>query len=176
MEKACCFTGYRPGKLPFKIEPGSVGFAKLESLIFDAVFTTLKEGITTYYCGMAEGFDLMCGRAIVEFKRSFPERGIRLVAVIPFNGQSERFSYAWKKLYDTVLAEADERVILNEEYTKNSFFERNRYMVDRSGTVMTYYDGKSGGTAYTLNYAVKASKRIINLCESKSIATQLEII
>ncbi len=174
MEKSCCFTGYRPDKFSFPLEFGEPEFSALEGKIYNAVFEAEKREITTFYCGMAAGFDLLCGRAVVELKRMKPENGIRLIAAIPFEGQSKYFPPMWKRLYEIVLSEVDEKIVISDRYTKPCFFERNKLMVDNSDTVITYYDGKSGGTAYTLRYAEKSGKEIINLCDSSSVQLEIE--
>lgn len=165
MEHSCCFTGYRPEKFPFELRLGTPEFNTLENKIYDAVFAQPSNGITTFYCGMAMGFDLLAGKAVVDLKRTAPDRNIRLVAVVPYRGQPAGFTPNWQKLYDIVLNEADETVILSEEYHISCFAKRNRYMVDRSRTVLCYFDGQSGGTANTVKYAASKGRRIINLAE-----------
>ncbi len=165
MAKKCCFTGYRPEKFPFELKLGTEDFCSLEKKIYDSVFALVEEGFSEFYCGMACGFDLLCGKAVVDIKRAHPEKGIRLISAIPYRSQSSGFSDIWKKLYDIVLGEADESVLLSEEYTLSCFDKRNRYMVDNSTTVVCYFDGKSGGTANTVKYARKRGKRIINLAD-----------
>ncbi len=165
MEESCCFSGYRPEKFPFELKIGSADFNSLENKIYDAVFAAVRDGTDTFYCGMAMGFDLLCGKAVIDMKRMSAKNGIKLIAAIPFKNQSERYTPTWKKLYEIVLAEADKTVIISEEYHRGCFAERNKYMVDKSNRVITYYDGQSGGTANTLRYAASKGKNIINLSE-----------
>ena len=40
---------------------------------------------------------------------------------------------------------------------------RNRFMVDNSDYVLTWFDGAAGGTKSTILYALKKDKRVINL-------------
>lgn len=163
MEKSCCFTGYRPDKFPFKIRFGEPEFTAFENKLYDAVFRARSEGIDTFYCGMAMGFDLLSGKAVVNLKRA--SNDCRLIAVIPFMKQSSGFSQMWKNLYEIVLAEADEVIYISDEYTRNCFEKRNKYMVDRSGSVITFFDGQNGGTSSTLKYAKKQGRKIINIAE-----------
>ncbi len=165
MEKSCCFTGYRPEKFSFPLEFSEPRFTALENKIYDAVFAAVREGTETFYCGMAEGFDLLCGKAVVDIKRMSPNSNLKLIAAIPFEKQSEHFSPMWKKLYEIVLNEADERVVLRREYNIKCFSERNRYMVDNSVCVITFFDGQSGGTANTVRYAAKKGRNVKNIAE-----------
>ncbi len=165
MDKSCCFTGYRPEKFPFELKLGTEDFINLENKIYDAVFTAVGEGTEVFYCGMAMGFDLLCGKAVADIKKATPNKEIKLIAAVPFRKQQDNFTPTWKKLYDIVLAEADEVVIISEEYHKGCFAERNEYMVNKSGKVITYFDGQGGGTANTLRYAAKQGREIINIAE-----------
>lgn len=165
MEESCCFTGYRPKKFPFELRLGTKLFNELENKIYDAVFALANDGVKTFYCGMAMGFDLLAGKAVIDLKRTAAQKGTRLVAAVPFAGQSDRFSPMWRKLYDIVLSEADEVSVLSDEYYKGCFAKRNKYMVDNSTAVLCYFDGQSGGTANTLRYASSKGLRIINLAE-----------
>ncbi len=164
MKNSCCFTGYRPEKFPFELKMGTAAFNELENKIYDAVFSEYTNGATVFYCGMACGFDLLCGKAVVDLKR-LNKNGVRLIAAIPHREQSERFTPFWKKLYELVLSECDEKVYIKDEYTRDCFLLRNRYMVDRSSRVITYFDGQAGGTAGTLKYAAKKGRKIINIAE-----------
>ena len=88
----------------------------------------LARGADTFLCGMALGFDLLCGELLAERKKSVP---LRLVACIPCADQSGGFPPAAKRRYDALLGSCDERVVLHERYETGCMFERNRYMVDR---------------------------------------------
>ncbi len=167
MGKKCCFTGYRPEKFSFPLDFGSYEMNSLEEKIYSTVFALVEEGFSEFYCGMASGFDLLCGKAVVDIKRANSEKGMKLIAAIPYRAQSNGFSNMWKKLYDIVLRESDESVLLSEEYTLSCFEKRNRFMVDNSSAVVCYFEGKPGGTANTVKYAKKKGKRIINLADYK---------
>ena len=181
MDKSCCFTGYRPEKFSFELKLGSPEMSALEKKIYDIVFALIEDGYNCFYCGMASGFDLLCGKAVANISHTYPEKGIRLVAAIPFAGQSNSFSPMWKKLYDMVLSAADESVLISESYHISCFERRNRYMVDNSSRVICYFDGQSGGTANTVKYALSKGRLITNLAdykipESENTAYQLELI
>ena len=177
MEKSCCFTGYRPEKFSFELKFGSPEMNELENKIYDTVFALIEDGYNCFYCGMASGFDLLCGKAVADIRHTHPEKGVRLVAAIPFAGQSRGFASMWKKLYNMVLSAADESVLFSEEYSFACFEKRNKFMVDNTSTVVCYFDGKQGGTANTVNYAKKRGKRIINLADTEiADSYQLEFI
>ena len=46
---------------------------------------------------------------------------------------------------------------------KRLLFRSNRYMVDKADVVVCAYDGQKGGTAYTVDYALKHNKIVIQI-------------
>ena len=164
--KSCCFTGYRPYKFGFEFSPNDEQYAKLENKLMDAIFSLPKEDCFTFYCGMAMGFDILAGEIVALLKNTYKDAKIELVAVIPFEKQSNTFDKQWKKRYDKLLKKCDKHVFVSREYHKGCFAARNKYMVDNSDFVITWFDGQKGGTAGTLAYAQKNNKRIINLAEN----------
>lgn len=50
-----------------------------------------------------------------------------------------------------------------EKYGRAAPLKRNEEMVDKADVVLAIWDGKSKGTDYTLKYAQKKSKRIIQI-------------
>ena len=64
---------------------------------------------------MANGFDLIAAEEVLNAKKVFPY--IQLKAVIPFKGQADRYTQADKQRYNAILAQADEVIILQDEYS-----------------------------------------------------------
>jgi len=139
MINSCAFTGHRNLYSDFSIE-------RLRA----AIEGVLKKGCRTFYCGMAYGFDLYCCRELLTFKDRYD---IKIVACIPYKGQSDGFTKENKKFYNQMLEQCDEEVILHDEFIKGCMFERDRYMVDRSDVVIAYLVEKESGTGYTVKYA-----------------------
>ena len=162
----CCFTGYRPHKFGFEFSENNQEYVKLENKLIDAVFSLADEGCYKFYCGMAMGFDLLAAESVIMLKKLYKKARIELVAVIPFEKQSDSWDEHWKNRYQKVLRQADSVVYISREYKRGCYHTRNCYMVDNSDFVITWFDGQAGGTAQTLNYAARAGKRIINLSES----------
>ncbi len=163
--KACSFTGYRPNKFDFDFTCENSRFMALENKLIETVFSMPKENCRDFYCGMAWGFDILAGETVVMLKKMCPNEKIRLIAVVPFEGQEKSWSTDWQQRYHRLLKAADRIVYISNNYTKDCYHKRNRYMVDNSDTVITFFDGKSGGTAATLRYAKTKQKQIINIAE-----------
>ena len=162
-QKACSFTGYRPDKFSFEFNPETLEYRDFETKLIDAIFSAADEGYTDFYCGMALGFDIVAGEIVSLIKKA--RENIRLIAVVPFEKQERAWSSEWQSRYHALLSNADRIVYISRNYYKDCYHKRNRYMVDNSDTVITFFDGKSGGTAATLRYAKGKDKRIINIAE-----------
>ncbi len=163
--KKCCFTGYRPAKLPFDINSKNKAYNDFENLITEGILKLANENCTVFYTGMAMGFDMLCAECVLSLKKVY-KKPLKLICAIPFKGQEEGFSEQWKKRYHKILDECDEAVILSEIYYKGCYQKRNKFMVDNSDYVMTWFDGKPGGTKNTIDYAVKQNRFVLNLNEN----------
>jgi uncharacterized phage-like protein YoqJ len=87
---------------------------------------------------------------------------VRLVAAVPFAGQAAGYSPTDRARYEAILAEADEVIVLAEDYSHGCYYRRDDWMVDRSGRVICWYDGtgdgmKTSGAAKIYGGGVKSS-------------------
>ncbi len=159
--KKCCFSGYRPSKFPFKLENDNIDFEIFQKRLYATIESLIEDDCRIFYCGMAMGFDIISAEAVLYFKQKFPE--IKLICAVPFENQENAYSSEWKKRYNSVLAQSDEVTVLSKEYHNGCYQNRNKFMVDNSDYVVTWYDGQKGGTRNTLVYAEKQMRYIINL-------------
>lgn len=143
----CALTGHRV--LPADFNEKQL-LSELESLI--------KEGYTFFYCGMAEGFDLLALKALLTLKEIYP---IEIEACVPYTGQERSFSAEMKALYRTLIDKCDKKTVFFEKYTDGCFLIRNRYMVDNADCIYAYCLRNTGGTAYTVRYAESKNKKVI---------------
>ncbi|MCL1862032.1 MAG: SLOG family protein [Defluviitaleaceae bacterium] len=156
-----CFSGYRPEKFSFSLEEENSGFLDLRENIETALIETLKQGYRTYLCGMAKGFDLLCGKILLEIMERNKKTDARLIAVIPHKNHD--FSDEWGQLHRQLRAAAVGEVIISHEYAKKNYLLRNRFMVENSSCLVCYWDGQKGGTAQTVRLAKRQGHAIHNL-------------
>lgn len=159
----CAFTGYRPIKLP---DGGDVSSPKIQEIVRraqDAIRCAVGDGYAVFLCGMAQGFDMLCGELVAKLKEEYPH--LKLTAVIPYNGQSGRWSMSDKERYNALLQSCDDFVVLSDHYFDGCYFVRNKYLVDNASRMIAYYDGLPGGTQNTLNYAKKRGIDVCNIAE-----------
>ena len=169
-EKSCCFTGYRPSKFPFSLEDGSSEYTDFENSLTNTILSLADNNCRTFYTGMAMGFDIIAAETVILLKKSRNfSPTLELVCAVPFKGQKNCFPDDWKERYNRILESCDKKIILSDSYFGGCFFKRNHYMVDKSDYVLTWFDGKRGGTMETLNYAAKKGREVINLYRSPQL-------
>lgn len=159
--KKCCFTGYRPQKFPFPLKSENADYEVLYRNLTTTISALIEDECAVFYTGMAIGFDIIASEIVIELKKE--HSNIKLIAVIPFEEQEKSFSYNWKSRYSKVLSACDEVIVLSKNYHVGCFQNRNKFMVDNSDYLVTWYDGKQGGTRNTLKYAQNKNRYIINV-------------
>lgn len=131
----------------------------------DALRRTVRalydEGVRDFLCGMAVGFDLAAAEAVVSLRAESP--GMRLVAVLPFAGQSDRFSAEQEARHARLTAAADACIRLAADYGRGCYHRRNDFLVEHAAVLVAWYDGRKGGTRYTFRQALRKGLRIVNL-------------
>jgi len=175
----CCFTGYRPQKFGFRLTSSDINYIKFENALTDWIIRLINEECKIFYTGMAMGFDIIAAENVALIKKARPELGIKLVCVVPFSGQEESFNSFWREKYNNIMSFADEKILLSDNYYSGCYQVRNKYMVDNCDCVLTWYDGKPGGTRNTLDYALKQGKQVFNMCdecEDFAVQTVFELI
>ena len=134
----------------------------MKSSIEASVREAYKNGITNFMSGMAIGFDLLAAGVVLSLKREYPD--ITLTAVVPFKEQASRFNDDDKCIYNKYLSKADKIVIVSDDYYLRCYLDRDRYMVDHSSMLIACYDGrKKGGTFWTVNYARRTGRKVIDI-------------
>ena len=166
-EKTCFFAGHRPYKFTYLPEEEEEFYSKLSADITNAVQDMYNKGCDTFLCGGSIGFDVMCGEAVIEFKNQHPE--VRLVCVLPFENHHEEFSPEWKNRFTKVLDACDFIDYFSPIYVMGCYYDRHQKMIDNSEYMITYFDGKSGGTARVIAAAQSAKLKITNLFEDPPV-------
>lgn len=150
--KTCAFTGHRE-----LFEDFSQAALKAQ------IQACMEMGVTTFFSGMAMGFDMIAVQLVLELKSQYPD--VRIVACVPCLEQEKYYSDEDKKQYAKLLKQADEVVVLSEQYFRGCMQKRDRYMADRADVLIAYCRKTTGGTAYTVQYfqKTKSNERILFL-------------
>lgn len=148
-----CFTGHRCEKLPWGYNEKDIRCLKMKKRVRNEIEFAISNGYRHFISGMALGFDMICAEIVLELKEIYPY--ITLECAIPYKGQSNMWSEIYKKRYNNILLQADKVRCIYTHFVRGCMHERNRYMVNNSSMIIALYSGLSGGTKYTLNYALK---------------------
>ncbi|MEG0874256.1 MAG: SLOG family protein [Clostridiales bacterium] len=159
MEKKCCFTGYRPVKLKYLYNKDSVEYKKLYTLLQETIEEAVADGYNYFISGFAMGVDLMAAEIVLQLKTA--NAHIKLEAALPCMNQTVSWSSVSQEKYFALLDKADYRSCVHPKGMRESYLMRNRYMVENSDRVIAVYDGRKGGTSYTVDYARKHKREVI---------------
>lgn len=150
-EITCCFTGHRPSKLPWGYREDDLRCLDLKMDIVQALVEIYARGFRHFLCGMAEGCDLYFAESVLLLREVHDD--VRLEAVVPFRGQADRWTAEQQQRYKSLLVQADQVTVLQEDYSPGCMMARNRYLVNHASLLLACYNGEAGGTRSTILYA-----------------------
>ena len=127
---------------------------RIESELRELIRRAISAGYDVFLSGFAAGADLLFARLVLEYQDKYP---VRLDAAIPYSGRLK----SQDPEFQSLLARCSAVTVVCEEYYKDCYFARNRWMVDRSDAVIAVYDGRTtGGSFYTIKYARSVGRKI----------------
>lgn len=151
----CCFTGHRDFPLCQR--------EQVEARLVMVIEKLISEDVIYFGTGGALGFDTLAAQTVLKLREKHPT--IKLILVLPCKSQTDRWREKDRVIYEEIKQRADKVVYTSVDYTRDCMFKRNRHLVDCSGVCVCYLTERTGGTAYTVNYAKEKNLRIINLAE-----------
>lgn len=166
--KCCAFTGYRPAKLPWGYDEKDAGCVEFKFRLRESLEYLIGQGYVDFLSGGALGFDLMAAEMVLSLREKYP--WIRLVMVIPFDGQADKWADAQRRRWLAVIEASDRVVHISHGYERGVFFRRNHYMVERADLLLAAFDGQPGGTAGTIEYAKRHGVRVLRLLPMRGAA------
>lgn len=131
--------------------------SRLRSVVADLY----ADGVRIFRVGMAEGFDLAAGEAVVALMELHDD--ICLEAYVPWPLFSARFDRESKQRYDSIIAKAHVIRYAGLAYQSQIFHRRNDMLVDGVGHLVAWWNGSRSGTGYTVGRARRQHANIINL-------------
>ena len=155
-ENICCFTGHR--NIP--AEDGENVKTKLK----EQILALLEEGNRTFLVGGAMGFDMLAAEALVDLREK-EGKEFRLVSVLPFPDWREGWPAEEYAREEAILKNCDEFSFSGEKCDRKLYLDRDRKMVDASSVCVAWCSRRSGGTAYTVRYALKQGVQVVNLAD-----------
>ena len=160
-QESCCFTGHRPAKLPWKDNETDYRCLRLKHRIADAVEIAYEEGYRHFICGMAQGCDLYFCEAVLALRQYRPD--VTVEAAIPCPTQADAWSAEQRERYERLVAACDFETMVSAKYSPTCMQRRDRYMVDHAAMLIAAFDGSSGGTRYTVEYALRLGVAVLDI-------------
>lgn len=152
-EQTCCFSGHR--HLPKKQT------LHIHNLLVKHILKLIHIGVNTFICGGALGFDTLAALAVLKIRSIYPH--IQLILALPSPQQTNGWGANDIAVYQTILKQANQIIYMSREHHGGCMHLRNHYMVDNSMYCICYLINKTGGTAYTVQYAQKKNRYIFNI-------------
>ena len=152
-EISCSITGHRPEKLPWGNREEDPRCLSLKETLLQTLESYYVKGYRHFLSGMARGTDLYFCELVLQLKAQHPN--ITLEAVIPYAGQADLWPCRDRLRYTQILAQCDFETVVQHSYSQGCLQRRNRYLVDHAACLIGVYNGRGGGTLYTLRYGLE---------------------
>lgn len=160
-DAVCCFTGNRPGKLPWGNSESDERCKSIKAAIREALLEQIKKGKKLFISGMALGGDTYFAEEVLALRDE--GYGICLECAIPCENQTYSWGAFDRARYERILDRADFVTVLQPHYTRYCMMARNRYMVNKSAAIITLIRDGDGGSAATFAMAKKKKLEIIEI-------------
>ncbi len=157
INKSVCFSGHRPEKLPGKGIENNPETKFIKDLLSNKIEKCICEGYTSFISGVARGIDLWAAQIVINYRTANPQ--IKLICVKPIANQGYNFPEQDKQLYNEIITNADSVICTSEEYKRNCYMIRNKYMVDNSDLLIAFVKNYRSGTGQTIKYASCLGKK-----------------
>lgn len=137
IQTACCFTGHRPERLPFRYEEQHPDCLRLKELLRQEIVRLIvEEGVTRFITGMALGIDQICAELVLELKETYPQ--VTLECAIPYEEQAAKWTIPQRDRYFDIIVRSDTASQLQGTYSRDCMKRRNRYMVEKAAMCWRY--------------------------------------
>ena len=155
-QRTCCFTGHRA--IPEKELPGILERTE------QTVRRLIERGVVFFGVGGAIGYDTEAAKLLFRLRTTdYPQ--IKVILVYPFEGFTSRWSDEQREEYTRLLPQYDKAVCVAQRASREAYLKRDRHLVDGSAYCIACCTRDSGGTAYTLRYAMDKGVEIYNVAE-----------
>lgn len=147
-------TGHRPKYCPCKYNENHPWLIELKKNLTKAIEVRSPDAVIS---GAAIGWDTWIAQAALSL-------GIPLHLYIPFPEQGKSWPTSSQRVLESLKEKAEKVALISDNYHQQCFFKRDEKMVDDCDLVFSLLNPESysGGTYYTVQYAKKNNKPVIN--------------
>lgn len=119
--------------------------------LYSVVGDHILRGYTGFISGACYGGDIVAAEAVID---QLPD-GIELILAIPYPGFGSSWEQVWINRLQNIKVRANRIETISDSWKGNdTFFARDRWMVDNAQALISLWDGRrKGGTFYTTRYA-----------------------
>ena len=156
---SCCFSGHRPGKLPWGDDEGDRRCLALKERLWNAMEAAYERGYRHFICGMARGVDTYCAEIVLALRPQYPD--LTLEAAIPCPSQCGGWTPDQQARWHAIVDRCDFETVVQDRYGPGCMQRRNRYMVDHAARLIAVFDGQDGGTRRTVEYALRSGLEVV---------------
>lgn len=164
MAKSCVITGDKPTRFKFGYKEDYSLCKKLKRTMKEQIMTLYDKGVTCFFVGGSLGVDIWAGEIILRLKEQHGYEGIELVVVVPYKGHDINWDERSQKRLNFLIKHSKEYIIAGDRNCQESYWKRNRYMVDQVDYFMAVCDmgmEKPTDIGKMLSYARKRKRHII---------------
>lgn len=154
----CAVTGHRPTRFKWKYNENNNGCKRLKKRMRDQFIALYEKGVRRFLVGGSLGVDQWAGEIILRLKEQPEYSDIELVVVLPFPGHDEQWDARSRERLAFLIRHSTEYLTVGKAACRESYIQRNHYMVDHADCLLAVYDGERNlrpGTMQTVNYAEK---------------------
>lgn len=160
----CAVTGHRPTRFKWKYKENNNGCKRLKKRMHDQFIALYEKGVRRFLVGGTLGVDQWAGEILLRLKEQ-PEYGdIELVVVLPYPSHDEQWDPRSRERLAFLIRHSAECVTVGKSAGRESFIQRNRYMVDHADCLLAVFDNNydvHSMTAQTVCYAAKKELQTI---------------
>ncbi len=150
--KTCCLTG-RQDIAPWEERKIQVKLRYQVELLYE-------RGYLYFGVGGARGFDRLAAEYLLDLRDRWKKQ-IRVISVLPYQGYMEGWEDQDVARQETIIRKSNKVVYVCQE-KEGAFLARDRKLVDESSFCICYCHRLTGGTAYTIRYAMKQGVPVFN--------------
>lgn len=148
----CCFTGHRD--IPVGEE------TKIKTRVYHRLQPLIQQGVLCFGVGGALGFDRMMTEYLIQLRKE--NKRLKIIEVLPFEGYRSKWSEEEKAKAKLLDKQMDKIVYASKEPSRGAYLARNRHLVDGSAYCISYCTRPTGGTAFTVKYALERRLTVYN--------------
>lgn len=119
-----------------------------------------EHGYLYFGVGGARGFDRLAAEYLLDLRERYKQR-IRIISVLPYQGYMEDWEDQDVARQERIICRSNKVVYVCQK-AEGAFLARDRKLVDESSFCICYCHRLTGGTAYTVRYAMKQGVPVFN--------------